>query len=132
MLNNITLCGRVTSDIELKTTQAGKSVASFTLAVERDFSSNGEKETDFIPIVVWGSTAEFASKYFGKGRMMIVIGRLQVRPWSDKEGNKRTTTEVVADKVHFAGDKSKSTEVTVIGGNEPMEEVLLGDDELPF
>lgn len=107
MLNIVNLCGRTTANLELKKTTSGKDVVSFTLAVDRDYSSNGERETDFIPIVLWGNTAVFASKYFSKGQMMIVNGRLQVRNYTDKEGNKRTVTEVVASNVYFAGDKKQ-------------------------
>lgn len=107
MLNIVNLCGRTTANLELKKTTSGKDVVSFTLAVDRDYSSNGERETDFIPIVLWGNTAVFASKYFSKGQMMIVNGRLQVRNYTDKEGNKRTVTEVVANNVYFAGDKKQ-------------------------
>jgi single stranded DNA-binding protein len=95
MLNHIVLMGRLTRDVELRTTQSGVSVASFTLACDRDFGGrDGEKETDFIDCVAWRSTADFAAKYFSKGRMAVVSGRLQIRPWTDKEGNKRYSTEV--------------------------------------
>lgn len=104
-MNVITVCGRATTDIELKTTQTGKEVASFSLAVERDFSPEG-KVTDFIPITAWGKTAEFASKYFSKGRMMIVGGSLRQKSFVDKDGNKRTTYEIVANNIWFAGDKA--------------------------
>ena len=90
MLNKIFIMGRLTRDPELRRTQSGTAVTSFTLAVDRDFKSqSGEKETDFIDVVAWRSTAEFAAKYFTKGRMAIVEGRLQIRPWTDKEGNSR-------------------------------------------
>lgn len=108
MLNHIVLMGRLTRDPELRRTGTGIAVATFTLAVDRDFSSNketGQKETDFIDIVAWRSTAEFVSKYFPKGRMAVVSGRLQIRPWNDKEGNKRYSTEVVADNVYFGDSK---------------------------
>lgn len=107
MLNIVSLCGRTTANLELKKTTSGKDVVSFTLAVDRDYASNGERETDFVPIVLWGNTAVFASKYFSKGQMMIVNGRLQVRGYTDKDGNKRTVTEVVANNVYFAGDKKQ-------------------------
>ena len=114
MLNKIFLMGRLTRDPELRHTQNGKAVASFTLAVDRDFKDqNGEKPTDFIDIVAWGNTGEFVSKYFVKGRMAVAEGRLQVREWTDKEGNKRRTYEVVADNVYF-GDSKKEA-----GGNAP-------------
>ncbi len=108
MLNHIVLMGRLTRDPELRRTGTGIPVATFTLAVDRDFSSNretGEKETDFIDIVVWRNTAEFVSKYFAKGRMAVVSGRLQIRNWNDKDGNKRRSAEVVADNVYFGDSK---------------------------
>ena len=107
MLNHIVLMGRLTRDPELRRTQSGISVASFTLAVDRDFQSRdgGEKQTDFIDIVAWRNTAEFVSKYFIKGQMAVVSGRLQIRDWTDKEGGKRRTAEVVADNVYFGDSK---------------------------
>ena len=107
MLNHIVLMGRLTRDPELRRTGSGIAVASFTLAVDRDFGSkeSGEKETDFIDIVAWRSTAEFVSKYFTKGRMAVVSGRLQIRNWNDKDGNKRRSAEVVADNVYFGDSK---------------------------
>ena len=114
MLNHIVLMGRLTRDPELRRTGTGISVASFTLAVDRDFSSkdareSGERETDFIDIVAWRSTADFVSRYFTKGRMAVVTGRLQIRNWTDKEGNKRRSAEVVADQVYF-GDSKRDSE----------------------
>lgn len=107
MLNHITLMGRLTRDPELRYTQTGTAVASFSLAVERDFASreSGERQTDFIDIVAWRSTAEFVSKYFTKGQLVAVSGRLQIRDWQDKEGNKRRSAEVIADNVYFAESK---------------------------
>ena len=107
MLNHIVLMGRLTRDPELRRTGSGIPVASFSLAVDRDFGSreNGERETDFIDIVAWRSTAEFVSKYFTKGRMAVVSGRLQIRNWNDKDGNKRRSAEVVADNVYFGDSK---------------------------
>lgn len=107
MLNHIVLMGRLTRDPELRRTGSGVSVASFSLAVDRDFgkTESGEKETDFIDIVAWRSTADFVSKYFSKGRMAVVSGRLQIRNWNDKDGNKRRTAEVVADNVYFGDSK---------------------------
>ena len=106
MLNKIFIMGRLTRDPELRRTQSGTAVTSFTLAVDRDFKSqSGEKETDFIDVVAWRSTAEFAAKYFTKGRMAIVEGRLQIRPWTDKEGNSRRSAEVVADNIYFGDSK---------------------------
>ena len=107
MLNHITIMGRMTSNPELRRTNSGVAVASFTLAVDRDFARDGgEKETDFIDCVAWKNTAEFVSKYFSKGRMAVVSGRLQIRSWTDKDGNKRRNAEIVADNVYF-GDSKK-------------------------
>lgn len=107
MLNKIFIMGRLTRDPELRRTQSGTAVTSFSLAVDRDYKSqSGEKETDFIDVVAWRSTAEFVSKYFTKGRMAVVSGRLQIRNWTDKEGGKRRSAEVVADNVYF-GDSKK-------------------------
>ena len=98
--------GRLTRDPELRRTGSGTAVTSFSLACDRDFKSqSGDKETDFIEVVAWKNTAEFVSKYFSKGRMVVVEGRLQIRDWTDKAGNKRTTAEVVADNVYFADSK---------------------------
>ena len=106
MLNHIVLMGRLTRDPELRRTGSGIAVASFTLAVDRDFAAQGaERETDFVDIVAWRNTAEFVSRYFTKGRMAVVSGRLQIRNWTDKEGNKRRSAEVVADNVYFGDSK---------------------------
>ena len=106
MLNKIILMGRLTRDPELRRTGSGTAVTSFSLAVDRDFKSqSGDKETDFIDIVAWRNTAEFVSKYFTKGRMAIVEGRLQIRDWTDKDGGKRRSAEVVADNVYFGDSK---------------------------
>lgn len=117
MLNHIVLMGRLTRDPELRRTGSGVAVASFSLAVDRDFGGRdgGEKETDFIDIVAWRSTAEFVSKYFTKGRMAVVSGRLQIRNWTDKEGNKRRSAEVVADNVYF-GDSKRDSQDGAFGG----------------
>ena len=103
MLNHIVIMGRLTRDPELRTTQAGVSVTSFTVAVDRDFGGRdgGERQTDFIDCVAWRSTGEFVSKYFHKGSMMVVSGRLQSRKWQDREGNNRTSWEINADNVYF-------------------------------
>ena len=106
MLNTITIQGRLTRNPELRRTSGGVAVANFALACERDFNEGGEKATDFIECVAWRNTAEFASKYFSKGKMAVVKGRLQIRPYTDKNGNKRTAAEVVAESVYFCGDKS--------------------------
>lgn len=107
MLNKIFIMGRLTRDPELRRTQNGTAVTSFTLAVDRDFkNADGTKDTDFIDVVAWRNTAEFVSKYFGKGRMAVVEGRLQLRDWTDKDGNKRRNAEVLADNIYF-GDSKK-------------------------
>ena len=106
MLNKIFIMGRLTRDPELRRTGSGIAVASFTLAVDRDYAAQGaERETDFVDIVAWRSTAEFVSKYFTKGRMAVVSGRLQIRNWQDKDGNKRRSAEVVANDVYFGDSK---------------------------
>lgn len=106
MLNKVVIMGRFTKAPELRRTGSGTAVTSFSLACDRDFKSqSGDKETDFIEVVAWKNTAEFVSKYFSKGRMAVVDGRLQIRDWTDKAGNKRTTAEVVADNVYFADSK---------------------------
>ena len=107
MLNHITIMGRLTRDPELRRTGSGVAVASFTVACDRDMAPQGqEKETDFIDCVAWRQTGEFVSKYFTKGRMIVVDGRLQIRSWNDKDGNKRRTAEVVADHCYFGDSKS--------------------------
>lgn len=109
-LNHIVLQGRLCKDVELRRLPSGKSVASVSVACDRDFSKeDGEKETDFIDLVAFGATADHIAKWFTKGKMIIVSGRLQVRNWTDKDGNKRRSAEVVADSVYF-GDSKKSTE----------------------
>lgn len=126
MLNRCIIMGRLTRDPELRHTQAGKAVTSVTLAVDRDFKGqNGEKETDFIDIVAWGNTAEFLCNYFPKGRMTAVEGRLQIRDWTDKDGGKRRSAEIVADHVYFADSKRE-------GANSGFVELDDQDGELPF
>ena len=119
MLNHITIMGRLTRDPELRRTGSGVAVASFTVAVDRDFGGRdgGEKETDFIDCVAWRQTGEFVSKYFTKGRMIVVSGRLQIRSWTDKDGNKRRTAEVVADNCYFGDSKRDSDGGSSFGGN---------------
>ena len=119
MLNHITIMGRLTRDPELRRTGSGIAVASFTVAVDRDFGGRdgGEKETDFIDCVAWRQTGEFVSKYFTKGRMIVVSGRLQIRSWTDKDGNKRRTAEVVADNCYFGDSKRDSDGGSAYGGN---------------
>lgn len=111
MLNRIVLMGRLTRDPELRRTQSGTAVVSFSVACDRDYAAQGaERETDFIDIVAWRGTAEFVEKYFSKGRMIVVGGRLQIRNWQDKEGNKRRSAEVVADNVYFGDSKRDSAD----------------------
>ena len=110
MLNHIVVMGRLTRDPELRRTGSGVAVTSFSLAVDRDFGpkDGGERETDFIDCVAWRNTGEFVSKYFTKGSMAVVSGRLQIRGWTDKDGNKRRSAEVVADNVYFGESKRSS------------------------
>ena len=149
MLNHITIMGRLVRDPELRRTGSGVAVTSFTVAVDRDFgkNDNGERETDFIDCVAWRQTGEFVAKYFAKGRMAVVSGRLQIRPWTDKDGNKRRTAEVVADNVYF-GDSKREGEsggasfgaAPAFGGysapasNAASDFEMLSDDDaqLPF
>ena len=111
MLNHITIMGRLVADPELRTTPGGVTVATIRLAVDRDFKNKqtGERETDFISVVAWRQTAEFVSRYFAKGRMAVVEGRLQIRPYTDRDGNKRTAAEVVAENIYF-GDSRRDGE----------------------
>ena len=119
MLNHITIMGRLVRDPELRRTGSGVAVASFAVAVDRDFGGRdgGEKETDFIDCVAWRQTGEFVSKYFTKGRMIVVSGRLQIRSWTDKDGNKRRTAEVVADNCYFGDSKRDGDSGSSYGGN---------------
>ena len=133
MLNKTILMGRLTRDPELRRTGNGTAVTSFSLAVDRDYKSQaGERETDFIDIVTWRSTAEFVQKYFAKGRMAVVEGRLQVRDWTDKDGAKRKTTEVVADNVYFGDSKRVSDSDTPATSGEFREVPEEEEGELPF
>lgn len=122
MLNKVFIMGRMVRDPELRHTQSGTAVSSFTLAVERDFKDKqtGEKATDFIDVVAWRGTAEFVSRFFSKGRMAVVVGSLQIRAWEDKEGNKRRTAEVIAESVYF-GDSKRDA--------DPLDK--LADDAAP-
>ncbi len=133
MLNHITIMGRLTKNPEMRRTGSGKAVTSFTLAVDRDFTTGGEKETDFIECVAWGNTAEFVNTYFSKGRMAVVSGRLQIRKWQDKEGNKRSTAEVVANNVYFGESKNENT--SAAPNVAPAQFTMLDDNDdaqLPF
>ena len=133
MLNRIILMGRLTRDPELRRTGSGTAVTSFSLAVDRDFKSqSGEKETDFIDIVAWRNTAEFVSKYFTKGRMAVVEGRLQLRDWTDKDGGKRRSAEVVAEHVYFGDSKQRSESDTPSASGDVREIPEDEEGELPF
>ena len=118
MLNHITIMGRLTRDPELRTTQSGVSVTSFTVAVDRDFGGRdgGERQTDFIDCVAWRQTGEFVSKYFHKGSMIVVSGRLQSRKWQDRDGNNRTSWEINADNVYFGESRRDSESSSSYGG----------------
>ncbi len=131
MLNKIFIMGRLTRDPELRRLENGTAVTRFSLAVDRDFKSqNGERSTDFIDVVAWRSTAEFVSKYFSKGRMAIVEGRLQMRDWTDKEGNKRRSAELVADNIYFGDSKREDAPA---GNSAPtFEEIEEDGGDLPF
>lgn len=148
MLNHIVIMGRLTRDVELRRTGSGIAVASFTVAVDRDFASEGkEKETDFIDCVAWRQAGEFVSKYFQKGSMIVVSGRLQIRKWQDKDGNKRQTAEIVADNCYFGDSKKSDNDQSqyaarpYVGGGRKASDsemasnfALLDDDDaqLPF
>ena len=150
MLNRIVIMGRLARDPELRRTQSGIAVTSFRIACDRDFKSqNGEKGTDWIDVVAWRQTAEFVSKYFTKGRMAVVEGRLQSRDWTDKDGNKRTAIEVVADNVYFGDSKRDGADRSdsygapsygapsggysaPIGGASDFAEIDEEDGDLPF
>ena len=152
MLNHIIIMGRMTRDPEIKYTQSNTPVASFSLAVERDFGGRdgGEKQTDFIECTAWRQTAEFVSKYFAKGSMAVVSGRLQIREWNDRDGNKRRSAEVVADNIYFGESKRRdggdnrgasnsapkheppATSAPTAQPAEPTFTELADESELPF
>ena len=148
MLNRIIVMGRLTRDPELRRTQSGLPVTSFSVAVDRDFKSNsGERETDFIDVVAWRQTAEFVSKFFTKGRMAVVEGRLQMRDWTDRDGNKRRSAEIVADNVYFGDSRRDGADrgesfggysapaggySAPVGGTSEFAEIDEEDGELPF
>ena len=130
MLNHITIMGRLTRDPELRYTQSQKPVANFTLAVDRDLS---DKKTDFIDCVAWIATAELISKHFTKGRLMVAEGRLEIRDWEDRDGNKRRIAEGNVSKAYFGGDKPKKPDQEAYGSPAPSFEDLPDDDgQLPF
>lgn len=128
MLNTITIMGRLTKDPELRRLDSGTAVSSFSIACERDYApQGGEKVTDFIDIVAFGKTAEFAEKFFTKGRMAVVTGRLHIRGWTDKDGNKRRTAEILADHFYFGDSKPTGTEEAKSEFSE-----ITNDEPLPF
>lgn len=133
MLNKVILMGRLIADPEHKQTASGVSVTSFSLAVERSFSGKGkERETDFITIVAWRQTADFICKYFAKGRMVALEGSIQTRRYEDRNGNKRTAVEVVADHVYFTGEKKESVDLSSFNPDDFEEIDSGGDEDLPF
>ena len=153
MLNHITIMGRLTRDPDLRYTQSQTPVASFTLAVDRDFGGRdgSDRQTDFIDCVAWRQTAEFVSKYFAKGRMAVVDGRLQIREWTDKDGNKRRSAEIVVNNIYFGDSKRDNASDSSYGSNygpgsysgqqaapaphiseNPFGEISDDDGELPF
>lgn len=140
MLNKAILMGRLVADPELRATPQGTSVCSFTLAVNRSFTKQGEQpQADFIDIVAWGKTAEFVSKYFSKGQLVAVAGRIQTRMWEDKQGNKRKSVEIVAEEAHFAEPKRDNRNSAPSGGYGPNYDTggflpmsAANDSDLPF
>lgn len=131
MLNHITLQGRLTRDVELRRTNSGTAVASFTLAVEEDYSQqDGKRGCNFINCVAWKGAGEFAEKWFHKGDMMLLSGRLTVRSYEDKNGNKRTAAEVVAGNIYFCGGKKAGTETDA--APQQYDELLDDDSDIPF
>ena len=134
MLNHIDLAGRLVRDPELRRTQSGKAVTSFTLACDRDFKIDSGPTADFVDVVTWGASAEFVAEHFAKGRMAVVSGRLQIRGWTDKDGNKRRTAEIVADRVYFGDSKrDDQSDSNDAGLQAPADFSQLDDDgELPF
>lgn len=135
MLNHIVLMGRLTADPIMRRTNNGTAVTSFSLACDRDYApQGGEKETDFVDVVAWRSTAEFVEKYFSKGRMAVVSGRLQIRLWEDKNGNKRRSAEVLADSVYF-GEPKRDGQTAAAPQYDPQggfSELTDEDPSLPF
>ena len=133
-MNNICITGRLTSAPEIKKTTSGVSVCSVSIAVDRDYKVNGEKATDFIPCVFWRGTAEFVGKYFSKGDMIAVVGSLESRKYTDKDGNNRTVWEVKADKVSFCGGKKEASQDNTQDNTQSFEDVYdeISDDDMPF
>lgn len=137
MLNKIIVMGRLTRDPEQRTV-GDSTVCNFSIACDRDYKNkDGERDTDFIDVVAWRKTAEMVCKYFTKGRMAIVEGRLQLRDWTDKEGNKRRSAEIVANNIYFGDSKPKAADDTAGAGDFHLPDGFdvgdpAGDDELPF
>lgn len=131
-MNNVSLLGRVCKDIELKQTQSGTAVVSFTIAVNRRFVKEGQPKADFINCVAWRGTAEFIAKYFGKGKMIGIVGSLQTGKY-DKDGQTHYTTDVIVDEAYFAGGKNDENNSQAVDGN-PFEGLMPmpNDDDLPF
>jgi single-strand DNA-binding protein len=130
--NKVILVGNLVADPELKKTQSGVSVCSFQIAVNRRFQKEGQHETDFFGIVAWRNTAEFVSRYFHKGKPILVCGQLQTRSWTDQNGQKRYTTEVVADEATFVENKSNESSAPSYAGDQSGFEELSSEEELPF
>lgn len=144
MLNKIIIQGRLCRDVELRRLPDGKAVASVAVACDRDYGKDGQRETDFIDIVAFGGTGEFLSKYFGRGSMVVISGRLQIRGWTDKDGNKRRSAEVVADQVYFGESKKEDSGVEsgqytgfvknpapAVPAND-FQQITVDDEQLPF
>lgn len=135
MLNVVVIMGRLTANPELRTTSGGISVSSFSVAVDRAYQSNGERQTDFINCVAWRSNADFITKYFTKGQMIAIRGTLQQNSYTDKDGNKRTTYDVVVEQAQFCGSKQEKAEPNInladVDTSE-FDEISTEDDDLPF
>lgn len=134
MLNKIMVMGRLTADVELRTTQSGTHVAAFTVAVDRDYKGqSGDRETDFINCVAWKGTADFVHSYFHKGSMAVVVGRLQTRKYETQDGQKRTATEIIAESVYFGESKKDTTNNAPVAPNADIDGFTPCEDEdLPF
>lgn len=135
MLNHITIMARIAKDIELRRTPSGVAVASFTVACDRDYGQNGQKETDFIDCVAWRGTGEFIERNFCKGKMIVISGRLQIRKWEDKHGNKRSTAEINVENAYFADSKKDAGgKYEADKGRQDQDYAVMDgdDDDLPF
>ena len=134
-MNNVVLMGRITKDIELRSTQNGKSVVTFSMAVKRRFAKEGQPQADFINCVAWGQQAEFIAKFFNKGSMIAIVGNIQTRSWDGQDGKKQFATEIIVDEVHFTGEKKENA---TQGENDAVTEADFtmidapADDTLPF